>query len=61
MRRPDCLPARKRGEGDHPKGGGGVAATRSVDRAGTAGPFAFYPSTRLRLAPLPMPGMGRQP
>jgi hypothetical protein len=35
---------RKHGEGDHPKGGGGV----------TGGSLRNYPSTRLRLVPLPI-------
>jgi hypothetical protein len=42
---PEILPASAaRGEGDHPKGGGGV-----ITRA-----CANYPSTRLRLVPLPI-------
>jgi hypothetical protein len=43
--RSEILPASEaRGEGDHPKGGGGV----------TGEACAIYPSTRLRLVPLPI-------
>jgi hypothetical protein len=37
------------GEGDHPKGGGGVTGTG----------LGKYPSTMLRMVPLPMLRMGR--
>jgi hypothetical protein len=56
----DLPPRAKRGEGDHPKGGGGVTGAAPADRARTPGFRAFYPSTRLRLVPLPMLRMGRQ-
>jgi hypothetical protein len=41
---------RMHGEGDHPKGGGGV----------TGSACAFYPSTMLRMVPLPTGFAGRE-
>jgi hypothetical protein len=41
------------GEGDHTKGGGGVAAVISEVRARTFSVGDFYPSTMLRMVPLP--------
>jgi hypothetical protein len=54
-------PRAKRGEGDHPKGGGGVIGAAFADRARTPAVRAFYPSTRLRLVRLPIAdATGRQ-
>jgi hypothetical protein len=60
MKAGDSPPRAKRGEGDHPMGGGGVPGAAPADRGRTPGFRAFYPSTRLRLVPLPMLRMGRQ-
>jgi hypothetical protein len=56
------LPSRaKRGEGDRPKGGGGVIGAAFVDRLPAFSFRAIYPSTMLRMVPLPLAGaMGRQ-
>src|SRR4051812_2106916 len=48
-----CLPIFD-GEGDHLKGGGGVADVSSGILARNAGTCALYPSTTLRVVPLPM-------
>src|SRR4051812_27108535 len=40
-----CLPIREDGEGDHPKGGGGVAAPESENLARNDGSGGGYPST----------------
>jgi hypothetical protein len=47
-----CPPRAQRGEGDHPKGGGGVIGSEHPVFSGNAS--ALYPSTSLRLVPLPI-------
>jgi hypothetical protein len=47
-----CLPIAD-GEGDHAKHGGGVIAVTAQVHSGSASLSAFYPSTTLRVVPLP--------
>ncbi|MFL6862294.1 MAG: TIGR03087 family PEP-CTERM/XrtA system glycosyltransferase [Allosphingosinicella sp.] len=54
-----CLPIRKDGEGDHPKGGGGAAAPESEDLARNAELEEGHPSTTPRGGPPPHLPMGR--
>jgi hypothetical protein len=49
------------GEGNHAKHGGGVTAVTPAFSARTAGVRAFYPSTTLRVVPLPIAGNGEEP
>jgi hypothetical protein len=51
---PTLPPRAKRGEGDHAKHGGGVAAAAPVALARTSSPCSTYPSTTLRVVPLPI-------
>ena len=48
------------GEGDRPKGGGGVAAVMPEVRTRTAGVGDLYPSTVLRMVSLPTGRAGRE-
>jgi hypothetical protein len=47
------LPIVHDGEGDHPKGGGGVEGGGQTFPRSNLRPGALYPSTMLRMVPLP--------